>query len=290
MYMPVFHRGYLDFLVRNGWGNVDTELVLLDRLLLAQEFQELEHLSRDLRAVDFVHLNFSVLRAAEENEKLLGSCFGRLWKISDRKNLHDVLQEPAHFIAPDDDVTEVLSKHFPLFATNLTLDTNFLRWDKKTSLLHKEVNVEVAQPEVISEQLHSELQNQIKRSRDWWRQVGCVVFRDGKFLFGTYNQHFPYEGTQNILGDPRSNFGPGEHIECCTAGHAESLAVAHAAMEGIALKGTSVLVSDFPCPVCAKLLAATGIKELYFVQGYSNLDGLEVLQNANIIVKKIALP
>jgi dCMP deaminase len=48
-----------------------------------------------------------------------------------------------------------------------------------------------------------------------------------------------------------------------------------------------MLVSDFPCPTCAKLIAHTGIKELYFMKGYSQVAGKEVLEAAGITLRQI---
>jgi dCMP deaminase len=43
-------------------------------------------------------------------------------------------------------------------------------------------------------------------------------------------------------------------------------------------------VTDFPCPPCAKLLAAADIERLYYREGYAVLDGEAVLEAAGVEV------
>jgi dCMP deaminase len=47
-------------------------------------------------------------------------------------------------------------------------------------------------------------------------------------------------------------------------------------------------VTDFPCPPCAKLIAAAGISRLYFREGYAVLDGQDVLDAAGVEVVQAA--
>lgn len=85
-----------------------------------------------------------------------------------------------------------------------------------------------------------------------------------------------------MRGDPRAIFNKGVHIELSSYLHAEAHVIAEAARRGIATEGADLYVTTFPCPVCAKLLAATGIARLYYRDGYSVLDGEEVLLGAGI--------
>ena len=47
-------------------------------------------------------------------------------------------------------------------------------------------------------------------------------------------------------------------------------------------------VTDFPCPPCAKLIAAAGVVRLYFRTGYAVLDGEQVLEAAGVEVLRAA--
>lgn len=48
--------------------------------------------------------------------------------------------------------------------------------------------------------------------------------------------------------------------------HAEANVIAAAAQFGISLKGAALFVSMHPCVECAKLIAASGIKHIYYIQ------------------------
>lgn len=58
----------------------------------------------------------------------------------------------------------------------------------------------------------------------------------------------------------------GERIEVGCI-HAEVNAISNAACEGIALEGSSMMVTAPPCLVCAKLIVQSGIKKVYFTSG-----------------------
>ena len=47
-------------------------------------------------------------------------------------------------------------------------------------------------------------------------------------------------------------------------------------------------VTDFPCPPCARLIAAAGISRLYFRDGYAVLDGEEILRAAGVDILQAA--
>ncbi len=47
-------------------------------------------------------------------------------------------------------------------------------------------------------------------------------------------------------------------------------------------------VTDFPCPPCAKLIAAAGVERVYFRDGYAVLDGEDVLREAGVELLRVA--
>jgi dCMP deaminase len=121
---------------------------------------------------------------------------------------------------------------------------------------------------------------QSDKSSDWWRQVGSVLVKDGKVIISGYNKHLPTDFSPYINGDPRNNFDAGIRIDLCTAIHAEAAMIATAAKNGIKLEGSSVYVTTFPCPTCARLLAEAGIKKVLYSKGYSLLDAEDILKDA----------
>ncbi len=125
------------------------------------------------------------------------------------------------------------------------------------------------------------------QSVDWWRQVGASIrFADGT-IAAAGNDHEPHRLAAYAAGDPRSNFFKGVALELSTATHAEARLVAQAAREGVSSEGAVMYVTDFPCPPCAKLIAAAGVKRLYFRAGYAVLDGQDVLQGAGVEIVRV---
>jgi dCMP deaminase len=125
-------------------------------------------------------------------------------------------------------------------------------------------------------------------SVDWWRQVGAALrLPDGRVL-SAHNEHHPHPLSAYAVGDPRSNFFKGVHLEISTATHAEARIIADAARAGVATEGAVMYVTDFPCPPCAKLIAAAGIAKLYFRTGYAVADGEEVLAAAGVELVQVS--
>ena len=48
-------------------------------------------------------------------------------------------------------------------------------------------------------------------------------------------------------------------------------------------------MTDFPCPPCAKLIAAGGIARVHYRTGYAVLDGQDVLGAAGVEIVKIVV-
>src|SRR6185369_15532026 len=110
-----------------------------------------------------------------------------------------------------------------------------------------------------------------QKSSDMWRQVGAAIVKGKKIVLTAYNKHLPSDHTPYTNGDPRNNFHKGDHIEISSAIHAEAGLIAEAAKRGLKLKGLDMYATTFPCPPCAKLIAGSGIKTLYFAEGYAML-------------------
>ena len=122
-----------------------------------------------------------------------------------------------------------------------------------------------------------------EKSPDWWRQIGAIALKDGKILLTGFNKPVPSKDyTLGPFGDPRSNFDAGIGFEISKAIHAEAGVIATAARRGLPLEGASLYITTFPCPVCAKSIAASGIKRVYYSKGYSLLDAEDVLRAAGV--------
>jgi dCMP deaminase len=127
-----------------------------------------------------------------------------------------------------------------------------------------------------------------RSSPDWWRQVGAAVIKKGKITLQSHNTHVPSEHSPYINGDPRDFITAGKNPELATSLHAEQVIITEAARKGIPLEGASIYVTAFPCPVCAKLVAYSGIKKCFFRRGSATLDGEQILKSNR--VKMIQIP
>jgi dCMP deaminase len=180
-------------------------------------------------------------------------------------------------VMPNEDISHVIQQK--LSGINIVFDDAFLRWDWSQTTTPK--SLDDGQFPVTTDEkdrvfmAHALLQ--ASGSSDVWRQVGAIIpYGDNKSLTG-FNMHMPTNNTHYALGDPRLNMTPGESPEICSAIHAEALVISTAAKEGIALEGKSIYTTTFPCPVCARLIAKSGIKKVFFKEGYSVLDAADIL-------------
>ena len=71
----------------------------------------------------------------------------------------------------------------------------------------------------------------------------------------------PHPLSAYAAGDPRANLYKGVGLELSTATHAEARLIAEPRARGGRTEGASMFVTDFPCPPCAKLIAARRRRE-----------------------------
>lgn len=272
-YIPVLHKGYLQFLQNNG--DVDRVYVVSPELLA-----QFPHIRKDIRSLE-----------PEMMKELLSflSLGAKVELLTESMALH-IVQSEVDIIMPDEDIMhELAAKYFP--DSQVTYQSVFLRWDKKRTLAEKEVEAsEHLSREKFDQQMMQLAYDQAAKSADWWRHVGAVLVKEGKVLLTAYNHHVPHEQQPYFDGDPRGNFKGGQQIELSTAMHAEADIICQAAKQGISTKGCTLYVSTFPCPVCAKLIAYSGITTVYFCEGYTRVDGAEVLQENKVALIKVELP
>lgn len=108
--------------------------------------------------------------------------------------------------------------------------------------------------------------------------VGSVVVKNGFVVAQGFNGTLPK--TDNECED-------NEGITKITCVHSEMNALTYMAREGIATKGCSLYVTTNPCINCSLLIAACGIKEVFYRNEYKDTRGFEILKLAKIKVKKI---
>ncbi|TMK38566.1 MAG: hypothetical protein E6G56_14340 [Actinobacteria bacterium] len=270
-YVPVLHDGYRRFLEAHGAGK---PLYLLGPEIYA----EYRPLAKDIRS-----LSADLVAAAIES---WGVCAEVSVLTEDRARA--LAEIGPSIVLPAEDVSyQVVGRFFE--RCEVSYDTVFLRWDKtKTVQLLQPSPVRRAELSEVWEELRVAGEQAALDSIDWWRQVGAAIrFGDGAVRVAA-NSHHPHPLSAYVVGDPRSNFFKGVHLGLSTVTHAEARLIAEAARAGASSQGALMYVTDFPCPPCAKLIAAAGVSRLYFRDGYAVLDGQDVLDEAGVEVIQVA--
>lgn len=266
-YVPVVHRGYLEFFRRHQ----DTDGVYLFGTDLVPEA---DYLQKEIRALSVFEAKMALtMLEAHRTVRLVGAELLSTWRA-----------EQASVVVPDEDVCRAVARRH-LSGCRVTYDRVFLRWDRDSILRKERVQADrtMGFHGVVAEML-TRAEEESLRASNWWRQVGAVVAREGRLILTAHNHHLPSDQTPYIEGDPRNAAHRGQHIELSTDFHAEAALIAEAARRGIPLAGADLYVTTFPCPPCAKLVAASGIQRLFFLTGYAMVDGLRVIRQAGIEV------
>lgn len=274
-YVPVLQRSYLDFFKRHADADF---FFVLDGDILA----EFDWLRKDIRAL-------SSEEAAEGLRSILLDQNVRVSvQLLTKKRMQELLNpKKDRLIMPDEDIMHSLAADF-LANFDIEFESVFLRWDSQKSLKQSDVMTDKKQPITeFSKNILKIAREEATRSADWWRQVGAVLIRGNDVLMTAFNHHVPDQYQPLFQGDPRGNFKKGVHIELSTAIHAESALIAEAAKKGTSLEGTELYVTTFPCPNCAKLIAYSGIKKVYFQDGYSMVDGQSILAEKGVELVKL---
>ncbi len=270
-YVPVLHRGYVDFFKRHGGPK--SALYIFGRELI----ERFDFFRKDIRALD-PHEAAKTIKALD----LFGSVM-----ITDDSSLELLSMTKRSLIMPDEDVSRAIAQE-SLAGCGVTFDAVFLRWDSKSSVRKCDVKADrTVSREACATMMMRAAQKEGEKSSDWWRHVGAIVARGEETILVAYNHHVPSPHMPYAFGDPRSYFKKSINIEISTAFHAEASAIASAAANGINLSSADIYTTTFPCPPCAKLIAYSGIKRLLFKDGYSMLDAQDILRSKGIEIVRV---
>ena len=270
-YVPVLHDGYRRCLEAHAR---DRPLHLIGPKL----YEDYRPLATDVRALD-ADLVAAAVRA-------WGIC-SEVTVLTPEAASALAARRPR-IVLPDEDVSHQVVERF--FAScDVRYDTVFLRWDKTRTvqLLRPRPQRVVALDDAVAD-IRGAAETAALESVDWWRQVGAAMRLAGGEVWASTNRHEPHPLSPYAVGDPRSNLSKGVGYELSTATHAEAQLIARAAREGRSTEGAVLYVTDFPCPPCAKLIAAAGVVRLYVRTGYAVLDGEQVLEAAGVEVLQAA--
>jgi dCMP deaminase len=69
--------------------------------------------------------------------------------------------------------------------------------------------------------------------------------------------------------------------------HAETNAIAKLARSTESGDGASIFITHAPCLDCAKLVYQSGISSVYYRNSYRNVDGVQFLEKAGVLVTQV---
>tara|TARA_Y100000992_G_C21225691_1_gene472748 strand:+ start:135 stop:545 length:411 start_codon:yes stop_codon:yes gene_type:complete len=101
-----------------------------------------------------------------------------------------------------------------------------------------------------------------KRSPCQRLKVGCILVNDNRIISQGYNGFLPGCPHQSVIRD--------EHEQATI--HAEQNAICDCAKRGVSTMGCVAYITHFPCIICTRLLLASGISEIKYIDDYNNDD------------------
>ena len=97
-------------------------------------------------------------------------------------------------------------------------------------------------------------------------QVGCVLVKDNRIISQGYNGFLPGCPHKSIIRD--------NHEQATV--HAEQNAICDCAKRGVSCEGAICYVTHYPCIICCRLLLASGITEIRYIEDYKNDELVKV--------------
>ncbi len=271
LYMPVLHQGYIKLLEKYRSANC---LYLLGSELVSELAEHVE-----IRELDpAIALKVIAPLGMIPEIRILDS--SELKVIRRRKEMFRIV------VANEAITRKLVERYLP--DVEVTFEPTSLRWEESNVLSLTDVSFDRISTDEIDRNYLKEAQEEAsQKSSDWWRRVGVVLVTQTGLELKSYNQHVPTEYTPYINGDPRDSIEAGTKSDFSSALHSEKAVFAQALRAGISTEGADLYTTVFPCPDCAKLIAYSGIKQLFFKTGHASLDGAEILKVKGVKIIKV---
>ena len=91
-------------------------------------------------------------------------------------------------------------------------------------------------------------------------KVGCLLVKDNRIISQGYNGFLP--------GCPHNSIIRQNHEQATV--HAEQNAISDCAKRGVSCNNATAYITHYPCIICARILLASGIKEIKYLEDYKN--------------------
>jgi dCMP deaminase len=128
-----------------------------------------------------------------------------------------------------------------------------------------------------------------RRSSCLRRAVGAVLVRDKRLLATGYNG-VPSGVTHcEVSGCLREKLQvpSGERHELCRGLHAEQNAIIQAALHGVSTKDAILYCTTLPCIICAKMLINSGVRKVFYLDGYGDTLTEEMLAEVGLQIVRL---
>lgn len=283
-YMPVIHQGYLDYWHQLVQEYSATTLIAvgISPALAAQ----LQSIAPDPATLDTTAVTKLWTAVSGQSIQWLPADF-----FSEPNAVEHMFENSKTVHLVDDEVSRQFWHRCEELVAGSVLPSVqwhsvFLRWDTHSVQQTTAVTCPTTnEPSAI--EWMNKAEKQSLKSSDWWRQVGSIAVKNNSEILRAYNQGMPDDHAPYQYGAVRDFVPTGTQPELANYIHAEQSIIAQAAMQGTVLEGSDLYVTHFPCPVCAKLIAKSGIRRVFFLTGSATLDGLQILQRYGIAVIRV---
>uniref|UniRef100_A0A6C0C473 CMP/dCMP-type deaminase domain-containing protein n=1 Tax=viral metagenome TaxID=1070528 RepID=A0A6C0C473_9ZZZZ len=109
-------------------------------------------------------------------------------------------------------------------------------------------------------------------------KVGCLLVKDNRIISQGYNGFLP--------GCPHHSIVRDNHEQATV--HAEQNAIADCAKRGVSCLECTAYITHYPCIICTRILLASGISEIKYIQDYKNDELVNIFaQQSNVSISKI---
>jgi dCMP deaminase len=109
-------------------------------------------------------------------------------------------------------------------------------------------------------------------------KVGCLLVKDNRIISQGYNGFLP--------GCPHKSIVRDNHEQATI--HAEQNAIADCAKRGVCCLESEAYITHYPCIICTRILLASGISKIYYLEDYKNDELVEYFCNQiNVKIEKI---
>ena len=91
-------------------------------------------------------------------------------------------------------------------------------------------------------------------------KVGCLLVKDNRIISQGYNGYLPGVEHKQVMRD---------NHEIATI-HAEQNSITDCAKRGVSCNNSIAYITHYPCINCIKILCASGVKEVRYINDYKN--------------------